>query len=115
MTDRRNFLRSMIGGLAATAAVRTWPFRVYSFPNEIITGHQISVAFVNSKNGQVSSPSPGEIYWPRGEALELESVREQMPCLINGVLYVRNDHPAWVGLERSRFLYYVADSTTTRR
>lgn len=30
--DRRNFLRTMIGGVAAGAAVRTWPFRVYSFP-----------------------------------------------------------------------------------
>ena len=29
---RRNFL---IGGIAASAAVRTWPFRVYSFPSQI--------------------------------------------------------------------------------
>lgn len=33
--DRRSFFRSMIGGVAATAAVRTWPFRVFSFPNEL--------------------------------------------------------------------------------
>lgn len=32
--DRRNFL---IGGIAASAVVRTWPFRVYSFPSQIIT------------------------------------------------------------------------------
>jgi hypothetical protein len=25
----------MVGGVAASAAVRTWPFRVYSFPTEI--------------------------------------------------------------------------------
>ena len=25
----------MVGGIAASAAVRTWPFRVYSFPKEI--------------------------------------------------------------------------------
>jgi len=25
----------MIGGVAATAAVHTWPFRVFSFPSEI--------------------------------------------------------------------------------
>ena len=31
---RRNFL---IGGIAAGAAVRSWPFRVYSFPSQIIT------------------------------------------------------------------------------
>jgi hypothetical protein len=31
---RRNFL---VGGIAASAAVRAWPFRVYSFPSQIIT------------------------------------------------------------------------------
>jgi len=31
---RRNLL---IGGIAASAAVRAWPFRVYSFPSQIIT------------------------------------------------------------------------------
>ena|SRR5215475_2584879 len=30
---RRNFL---IGGIAASAAVRAWPFRVYSFPSQIV-------------------------------------------------------------------------------
>jgi hypothetical protein len=34
--DRRNFIGTLVGGLAATAAVRTWPFRVYSFPSDII-------------------------------------------------------------------------------
>jgi hypothetical protein len=33
--NRRNFLSSMIGGVTTAAAVRTWPFRVYSFPSEI--------------------------------------------------------------------------------
>jgi len=31
---RRNFL---IGGIASSAAVRAWPFRVYSFPSQVIT------------------------------------------------------------------------------
>ena len=30
--DRRGFLRSLVGGVAVAAAVRTFPFRVYSFP-----------------------------------------------------------------------------------
>jgi hypothetical protein len=34
--DRRGFLATLIGGIAATAAVRTWPFRVYSFPTDIV-------------------------------------------------------------------------------
>ncbi len=35
MMSRRSFLRSMVGGVAAAAAVRTFPFRVFSFPKEI--------------------------------------------------------------------------------
>ena len=33
--DRRGFLGMMIGGIATAAAVRTFPFRVFSFPKEI--------------------------------------------------------------------------------
>jgi hypothetical protein len=33
--NRRDFFGKMIGGVAAAAAVRAWPFRVYSFPNTI--------------------------------------------------------------------------------
>ena len=35
MQNRRDFFRTMIGGVAAAAAVRTWPFRVYSFPTDL--------------------------------------------------------------------------------
>jgi hypothetical protein len=38
--NRRAFLRSLVGGIAAGAAaasaVRTYPFRVFSFPREIV-------------------------------------------------------------------------------
>lgn len=30
--DRRNFFRALAGGAAAAVAVRSWPFRVFSFP-----------------------------------------------------------------------------------
>lgn len=33
--NRRNFLTTLVGGVAVAAAVRTWPFRVYSFPTDI--------------------------------------------------------------------------------
>lgn len=33
--DRRGFLGTLFGGVAATAATRSWPFRVFSFPSEI--------------------------------------------------------------------------------
>lgn len=39
--DRRNFLNMMVGGVAASAAVRTWPFRVFSFPSEITLSSEI--------------------------------------------------------------------------
>jgi hypothetical protein len=35
LMNRRNFLSTLIGGVAATVAVRTFPFRVFSFPKEI--------------------------------------------------------------------------------
>jgi hypothetical protein len=38
--NRRSFLRSMFGGVAAAAAVRTFPFRVFSFPKEIVVPAQ---------------------------------------------------------------------------
>jgi len=34
--DRRNFIRMLAQGVAATTAVRTFPFRVYSFPAEVV-------------------------------------------------------------------------------
>lgn len=33
--QRRSFFRMVIGGVAMSAAVRTWPFRVFSFPKRI--------------------------------------------------------------------------------
>jgi len=33
--NRRKFLNSLVGGIAASAAVRTFPFRVFSFPSEV--------------------------------------------------------------------------------
>lgn len=45
--DRRSFFKSIVGGFAATAAVRTFPFRVFSFPKEIILApNPVSVRFV---------------------------------------------------------------------
>jgi len=33
--SRRGFLSMLVGGVAATAAVRTFPFHVFSFPSEV--------------------------------------------------------------------------------
>lgn len=35
--NRRKFIGTLIGGITGAAAVRTWPFRVYSFPSEIVS------------------------------------------------------------------------------
>jgi hypothetical protein len=34
--DRRNFLKMLVGGVATAAAVRMFPFRVFSFPKEVV-------------------------------------------------------------------------------
>ena len=55
--NRRNFL-GLLGGVAACAAVRTWPFRVYSFPQEIVAP-EIG-GWVSYRIGfTVSLPPPG--------------------------------------------------------
>jgi hypothetical protein len=66
--NRRGFLNSLIGGIAATAAVRTWPFRVYSFPNDLtwagtdVLRPRLSLADV--------------------QAIELENFAKQLPVLL---------------------------------
>jgi hypothetical protein len=37
--DRRLFLKQLTSGIAIAAAVRAWPFRVYSFPTDIKPWH----------------------------------------------------------------------------
>jgi hypothetical protein len=33
--NRRGFLKALVGGVAAAAAVQSFPFRVFSFPSQI--------------------------------------------------------------------------------
>jgi hypothetical protein len=47
---RRGFLNTLIGGVAASAAVRTWPFRVYSFPSEIRQPEFPGIQFVSTEH-----------------------------------------------------------------
>lgn len=35
MLNRRGFLQALVGGVATAAAVRTFPFRVFSFPTAV--------------------------------------------------------------------------------
>ena len=47
--NRRQFLGTLIGSLAAAAAVRTFPFRVYSFPTEIVQPSPEAIAYIDNK------------------------------------------------------------------
>ena len=75
--NRRNFLSTLIGGVVTTAAVRTFPFRVFSFPKEIESG---------TWGGISVAPFPGILRTPhinlgRGAAITPEMIRratEQM-------------------------------------
>lgn len=44
--NRRCFLKNTFGGIAAAAAVRSFPFRVFSFPSEIVTTKPVAVRFI---------------------------------------------------------------------
>ena len=62
--DRRKFLSTLIGGVAAAAAVRTFPFRVFSFPKEIKLANWYSseifyseIFYFNTKTGFLTQPT----------------------------------------------------------
>jgi hypothetical protein len=67
--DRRNFFRGMIGGVAAAAAVRIWPFRVYSFPAEL-------PKILNPIVGQTvwTTGAAGQNYFRVGDIVNLEGL-----------------------------------------
>lgn len=48
--NRRGFLAALTGGVVAGAAVRTWPFRVFSFPTDIVIARPgvQTIAFVEA-------------------------------------------------------------------
>ena len=73
--DRRNFFRQMIGGVAAAAAVRTFPFRVFSFPTDLRIVNPI-VGQTNYFSGCSAS------YMAAIQALELETIAQEIPDLL---------------------------------
>jgi len=83
--DRRNFLRSVIGGVAAVAAVRTFPFRVFSFPAEI---KPFDFSYLPwDPEGEVWYMNPDQAKaWDsldaRVQAVELESIHDEIPDLM---------------------------------
>jgi hypothetical protein len=60
--NRRGFLGLLIGGVAATAAVRTWPFRVYSFPTEVVALNGVPLNYVPSTFPELLAPGLRNIF-----------------------------------------------------
>lgn len=63
--NRRNFLGLLAGGLAAGAAVRSFPFRVFSFPKEIIVPRVGDIALTDIPPYILGAPRSlhGIPYW----------------------------------------------------
>lgn len=75
--NRRNFLSTLISGLAATAAVRSFPFRVFSFPKEI----------------KLANAADYGVFW---EDWQRWGVGNSAPLFLNGIPYW-SDVPPTVG------------------
>jgi hypothetical protein len=70
--NRRSFLRSLVGGVAAAAAVRTFPFRVFSFPSEVVPARFPVWLNPNALPGRIDLLTTS--HWGRlepGQAIEL--------------------------------------------
>ena len=76
--DRREFFRTLVGGVSVIAAVRTWPFRVFSFPSKIvIPSHRFSFFEMFALNG----PEMSE-FLPSDFDMDLDTfIRSQRPWL----------------------------------
>jgi hypothetical protein len=100
MLTRRGFLGSLIGGVAATAAVRTWPFRVFSFPSELKIAREIDFGYSPFSYGglpfyQDKFCPPGTIYTlninkPLGEQYRVAHP-QTVEQLIRGMKFCRID------------------------
>jgi len=80
--DRRNFLKMLVGGVAATAAVRTFPFRVFSFPSEpkIFTVPELKASLKQFAESIDVLLNPN-LQEASVEAIELESFAKDMPLI----------------------------------
>lgn len=58
--DRRSFFSSMVGGIATAAAVRTWPFRVFSFPSGVELASRLTIRIVRAYDIPVAAAPPSE-------------------------------------------------------
>jgi hypothetical protein len=71
--DRRGFMGMMIGGVAVAAAVRQFPFRVYSFPAKIEIADRLWVQDI--RTGKFYRANSGNLH-QRGVAIWQEVARD---------------------------------------
>jgi hypothetical protein len=85
--DRRNFLKMLVGGVATAAAVRTFPFRVFSLPskpirvdwNELVTVQDLYIrdggAFRRIENGPWMDMGKSPVVWMNSRESSVELVK----------------------------------------
>lgn len=66
--NRRGFLGAMVGGIATAAAVRTWPFRIYSFPAQPVLLSELDLLFHPSLTPLMKLVMP--FRFPNGNSVE---------------------------------------------
>lgn len=86
--ERRAFLGILVGGVATAAAVRSWPFRVYSFPAkvEVMTTWNLVALEKGLNQG-----------WIRiGEVRDLVFTKRLNACAVPAELFFRSRATGWV-------------------
>src|SRR5712671_3555595 len=113
--DRRNFLRTLVGGVAVAAAVRTFPFRVYSFPSTPAVidpklARRMLERIREALGAEVNDPPPIWYLNPDQEKALAEYMgsneflkrRTIVEHRCGGVAFVGDKHlPTWKNLSRS--------------
>jgi len=75
MNERRNFLKTLVGGVAIAAAVQ-FPFRVYSFPHDVIIPKSFDEISADLTKA-VARKDPGLAVWFNTERSELYMARRR--------------------------------------
>ena len=99
--DRRSFFHSMVGGVATAAPVRTWPFRVYSFPIEprLLSIEELKKIYVERAMASLFAEAR-ESFWipswsvPKLLALNRSTDHNIIDSLLRGVRQVHDAHAA---------------------
>ncbi len=86
--NRRNFLSLAFGAVAASAATRVWPFRVYSIPKEITTFGGLQIC---PYPGRLSTPLVGD----PSACLTPELLRQQVDAFEHRLFGIPANDPTW--------------------